>query len=50
MGYLPHADEFPRGSYEVEDAWKYYDTLRTTPDMEKSVRETTAELLHALVG
>jgi|SRR5579862_5805657 len=50
MGYLPHADEFPRGGYEVADAWKYYDTLRTTPDMEKTVRETTAELLHALVG
>jgi len=50
MGYLPHADEFPRGRYEVEDAWKYYDTLRTTPEMEKTVRETCIAELHSLLG
>src|SRR5581483_7995369 len=31
VGYLPHADEFPKGRYEVEDAWRYYGLLRTTP-------------------
>lgn len=45
VGYLPHADEFPKGKYEVDDAWKYYDTLRTTPQMEKDVRETAIKLL-----
>lgn len=50
VGYLPHADEYPRKGYEVEDSWKYYDTLRTTPDMEKLVRETEVKLLHELMG
>jgi neutral ceramidase len=45
VGYLPHADEFPKGKYEVEDAWKYYDTLRTTPQMEQDVRESAIALL-----
>jgi hypothetical protein len=48
MGYLPHAEEFPLGKYEVDDAWKYYDTLRTTPQMEKDVRETAIALLREL--
>ena len=46
--YLPNADEFPKGKYEVEDAWKYYGTLRTTPEMEKDVRETAIALLRGL--
>lgn len=50
VGYLPHADEYPFGGYEVDDAWKYYDTLRTTPDMEKHVREAAVELLRDLLG
>lgn len=50
VGYLPHADEFPKGGYEVDSAWQYYTTLRTTPDMEKDVRETALTLLHGLVG
>ncbi|HWB86204.1 MAG TPA: neutral/alkaline non-lysosomal ceramidase N-terminal domain-containing protein [Bryobacteraceae bacterium] len=50
VGYLPHADEFPLGKYEVEDAWKYYDTLRTTPQMEKDVRETAIALLRELTA
>jgi hypothetical protein len=49
MGYLPHADEFPLGKYEVETAWMAYGTLRTTPDMERSVRETAVQLLHGLI-
>lgn len=48
VGYLPNADEFPKGKYEVEDAWKYYGTLRTTPEMEKDVRETAISLLREL--
>jgi hypothetical protein len=48
VGYLPHADEFPKGKYEVEDAWKYYDTPRTTPQMEQDVREAAIALLHKL--
>jgi hypothetical protein len=48
MGYLPHAEEFPKGRYEVEDAWKYYGTLRTTAEMERDVREAAISLLRAL--
>ncbi|HWB83821.1 MAG TPA: neutral/alkaline non-lysosomal ceramidase N-terminal domain-containing protein [Bryobacteraceae bacterium] len=50
VGYLPNADEFPKGGYEVESAWQYYGTFRTTPQMEKDVRETAIGLLHGLVG
>jgi hypothetical protein len=50
VGYLPHADEFPKGGYEVDSAWQYYTTLRTTPDMEKDVREAAVAMLHSLVG
>lgn len=49
-GYLPHADEFPKGKYEVEEAWKIYGTLRTTPDMERNVREAAVALLHGLLA
>jgi hypothetical protein len=48
VGYLPHAEEFPKGRYEVDDAWKYYGTLRTTPDMERDVREAAIGLLREL--
>lgn len=48
VGYLPHADEFPKGGYEVNDAWRYYDTLRTTPRMEQHVRESAIALLREL--
>jgi neutral ceramidase len=48
-GYLPHADEFPKGGYEVATAWKYYSTLRTTPDMERAIRETSERLLQSLL-
>ncbi|HWB86196.1 MAG TPA: neutral/alkaline non-lysosomal ceramidase N-terminal domain-containing protein [Bryobacteraceae bacterium] len=49
-GYLPHAVEFPRGGYEVNTAWELYGILKTTPEMEQSVRETAIELLRATAG
>jgi hypothetical protein len=46
-GYLPHALEFPKGGYEVNTAWQLYGILKTTPEMEQTVRETAIELLRA---
>lgn len=50
MGYLPHADEFSRGGYEVENSWMIYGLLRTTPDMERTVREAAVKLLRGLLS
>ncbi|HWB86197.1 MAG TPA: neutral/alkaline non-lysosomal ceramidase N-terminal domain-containing protein [Bryobacteraceae bacterium] len=49
-GYLPNAVEFPKGGYEVERSWKLYGILKTTPEMEQTVRETAIELLHSTAG
>lgn len=49
VGYLPPADEFPKGKYEVTDSWKYYGTLQTTPDLEKRVRKTSIELIQEVI-
>lgn len=49
-GYLPHAIEFPKGKYEVDVAWQLYGILKTTPEMERTVRETAIELLSAIAG
>jgi hypothetical protein len=49
-GYLPHAIEFPKGKYEVDVAWQLYGILKTTPEMERTVRETAIELLSATAG
>jgi hypothetical protein len=50
VGYLPNAEEFPKGGYEVDSAWQYYGTFRTTPQMEKDVRETAVDILRGLIG
>jgi hypothetical protein len=49
-GYLPHAVEFPKGKYEVNLAWQLYGILKTTPEMDQTVRETAIELLRATAG
>ncbi len=48
VGYLPHADEFPKGGYEIDNAWRFYGTLKTTPQMEQDVREAAVILLRSL--
>jgi neutral ceramidase len=49
-GYLPHATEFPKGKYEVNLAWQLYGILKTTPEMEQTVRETAIDLVRATAG
>ena len=45
IGYLPTADEFPLGGYEVETAFKYFGTLMAAPDCERLTVEKAGELL-----
>ena len=43
--YLPTAEEYPRGGYEVNDANKYYGTLMFAPETEGIVRAAAYRLL-----
>ena len=43
--YLPTADEYARGGYEVEDACKYYGNTMFAPESDPRVREAVARLL-----
>ena len=45
LGYLPTADEYPRGGYEIEEAHRYYGKPMFAPECERIVREGVAELL-----
>jgi hypothetical protein len=48
IGYLPTADAFPLGGYEVETAYKYYGTLMVTPAAEQQTLEAAQRLLAAV--
>lgn len=39
-GYLPPAEEYLKGKYEVESSWKYYGLLQPPPEAEQLIRET----------
>ncbi len=43
--YLPTADEYVRGGYEIEGACKYYGNPMFAPDSDARVREAVARLL-----
>ncbi|MDA0747511.1 MAG: hypothetical protein O2954_13405 [bacterium] len=45
IGYVPTADAYPVGGYEVDVAFHYYGTLMITSDCERLVKETTLEML-----
>lgn len=45
IGYVPTADAYPDGGYEIEQAFKYYGTLMITPDCEDQIKTTTRDLL-----
>jgi neutral ceramidase len=47
-GYLPTADAYPEGGYEVIDSTRYYDTLMYAPEAEAMVVEKSLELLRSL--
>lgn len=49
IGYVPTADAFPKGGYEVDTAIKYYGTTMLTPDCEEIVVGGACELLSELV-
>lgn len=45
IGYVPTADAYPVGGYEVDQAFKYYGTLMIGPECEDRIKTTTIEML-----
>lgn len=50
IGYVPTADAFPQGGYEVDTAIRYYGTTMLTPDCEEIVVDGACELLAELAN
>lgn len=50
IGYVPSAQDFPLGGYEVASAYRYYGTLMIAPESEGLIKETTVRLLKSLQG
>jgi hypothetical protein len=50
IGYVPTADEYPRGGYEVNTAFHYYGTLMIGPECEERIKRTTHDCLKRLAG
>lgn len=48
IGYVPTADAYPQGGYEIEQAFKYYGTLMITPDCEDQIKTSTIANLKKL--
>ena len=48
IGYVPTADAYPEGGYEVETAFRYYGTLMITSDCEGMIKGATFEMLEGL--
>ncbi|MGC9317353.1 MAG: neutral/alkaline non-lysosomal ceramidase N-terminal domain-containing protein [Armatimonadota bacterium] len=48
VGYVPTADAFPKGGYEVDTSWDYYGGLGIGPECESIILEGTGELLASL--
>ena len=45
IGYVPTADAYPVGGYEIDQAFKYYGTLMIGPECEDRIKTTTIEML-----
>ena len=45
IGYVPTADAYPVGGYEVEQAFKYYGTLMIGAECEDMIKTTTVDML-----
>ncbi len=45
IGYVPTAEEYPKGGYEVNGAFHYYGTLMIGPECEERIKATTRDLL-----
>jgi neutral ceramidase len=50
IGYVPTANAYPEGGYEVSGAFKYYGTLMINSDCESMIKTETVEMLQALKG
>ncbi len=49
IGYVPTADEYEHGGYEVEDAYKVYPSTRMiSPDSEAIIRTTITDMISGL--
>jgi neutral ceramidase len=48
IGYVPTAEEYPKGGYEVNSAFHYYGTLMIGPECEERIKTSTLELLTQL--
>jgi len=49
IGYVPTADEYARGGYEIDEAYKVYPSVRMiAPESEGLIREAAADLLAEL--
>jgi len=48
IGYVPTADAYPHGGYEVDGAIDYYGTLMLSPDSEQVILAGGAQLLRSL--
>ena len=46
IGYVPTADAYPVGGYEVDQAFKYYGTLMIGPACEDIIKTTTIDMLN----
>ncbi len=49
IGYVPTADEYERGGYEIDEAYKVYPSVRMiAPESEGIIRKAVAELVEKL--
>lgn len=48
IGYVPTADAFPKGGYEVDSSWDYYGGLGIAPASEQIILDGARELLMSL--
>jgi hypothetical protein len=45
LGYVPTADAYPLGGYEVDDAYRYFGTLMIAPESERLILAGVDRLL-----
>lgn len=48
IGYVPTADAFPRGGYEIDTSWNYYGGIGIAPESEEMILRGAADLLASL--